>query len=163
MTFISSFLHFCMYFLSNKLFLILCRMQLNTIAPLNAQHINRQHLFQQRSPSADCNYSTTTTTTSATQPSSDNLPSSLYAPIVKTKASSRKPKNNVEDREYIDIPLPQSVIAYNMQNDHETNCSRYNFLLHNTNNSSTKNNIIKEHYESNECICRDRLEEENSR
>lgn len=133
-------------------------MQLNTIAPLNAQHINRQHLFQQRPPSIECDYSTATTTMTQAPGTSDNLPaSSLYAPVVKSR------KNNVEleDREYIDIPLPQSVIAYNLQQDHETNCSRYNFLLHS--NNTTKNNIIKEHYESNECICRDRLDEENSR
>jgi hypothetical protein len=138
-------------------------MQLNNaIAPLNAQHINRQHLFHQQPPSIDCDFSTNTTTTSQAASPSESLPTNLYAPVVKGIMKTRN--NNVirENREYIDVPLPKSVLANMHQHqDHENNCSRYNFMLHN--NNSTKNNIIKEHYESNECICRDRLDEENSR
>lgn len=51
-----------------------------------------------------------------------------------------------EKREYIDIPLPKSVLQINLQN-HENNCARYNYML------PTKNNLLKQHYESNECIC----------
>lgn len=51
-----------------------------------------------------------------------------------------------EPREYIDIPLPKSVLQINLQN-HENNCARYNYML------PTKNNILKQHFESTECIC----------
>lgn len=106
--------------------------------PVN-QQIIRQHLFLPQ-PSGD----------SSTDPVSDETCSSgLYAPVLKQLIPNRK--NNYllgrdDGREYIDIPLPKSVMAINLQN-HENNCARYNYML------PSKNNIMKHHYESNECIC----------
>lgn len=106
----------------------------------------RQHLFLPQPVAGDC---------SSTDPVSDD-PTDAYAPVLKQLIPTRKNNHMLGSqhshgqsegtREYIDIPLPKSVLQINLQN-HENNCGRYNYML------PTKNNILKQHFESNECIC----------
>lgn len=130
---------------------ILCSRIQNAIAP--ARHhappsshapsqIIRQHLFLPQPVAGDC---------SSTDPVSDETTTDIYAPVLKQLIPTRKNNHmvgnqHVEKREYIDIPLPKSVLHINLQN-HENNCARYNYML------PTKNNILKQHFESNECVC----------
>lgn len=101
-----------------------------------------RHIYQTQQPSLKLDYSTSHTTETSCD---ENLASKnhIYAPVRKMAKPQR------DEREYIDIPLPQSVLAnLQQQQNHESSCSRYNFILHD------KNNIIKEQYESNDCVCR---------
>lgn len=105
----------------------------------------RQHLFLPQPVAGDC---------SSTDPVSDENINDVYAPVLKQLIPTRKNNHMLgsqrgeprEPREYIDIPLPKSVLQINLQN-HENNCARYNYML------PTKNNILKQHFESTECIC----------
>lgn len=106
----------------------------------------RQHLFLPQPVAGDC---------SSTDPVSDDTTTDVYAPVLKQLIPTRKNNhimgnqhnhNHSEPREYIDIPLPKSVLQINLQN-HENNCARYNYML------PTKNNLLKQHFESTECIC----------
>lgn len=104
----------------------------------------RQHLFLPQPVAGDC---------SSTDPVSDDTTTDVYAPVLKQLIPTRKNNHMVggqhatgENREYIDIPLPKSVIQINLQN-HENNCARYNYML------PTKNNILKQQFESTECVC----------
>jgi hypothetical protein len=108
----------------------------------------RQHLFLPQPVAGDC-YET------STDPVSDDTATDVYAPVLKQLIPTRKNnhimgnQHNVapgEPREYIDIPLPKSVLQINLQN-HENNCARYNYIM------PTKNNLMKQHFESNECVC----------
>lgn len=124
----------------------------NAIAPVRAvpsSHVPsqmiRQHLFLPQPVAGDC---------SSTDPVSDET-TDVYAPVLKQLIPTRKNNhimgnhhthNQGEPREYIDIPLPKSVLQINLQN-HENNCARYNYML------PTKNNILKQHFESTECVC----------
>lgn len=105
----------------------------------------RQHLFLPQPVAGDC---------SSTDPVSDDT-TDVYAPVLKQLIPTRKNNHMVGSqhihnqdtkREYIDIPLPKSVLQINLQN-HENNCARYNYML------PTKNNILKQHFESTECVC----------
>jgi hypothetical protein len=104
----------------------------------------RQHLFLPHT-AGDC---------SSTDPVSDDTATDIYAPVLKQLIPTRKNNhmvgsnnNQADKREYLDIPLPKSVLQINLAQEHENNCARYNFML------PTKNNILKSHFESTECIC----------
>lgn len=84
---------------------------------------------------------------------SDETTADVYAPVLKQLIPTRKnnhirgsQRNQGESREYIDIPLPKSVLQINLQN-HENNCARYNYML------PSKNNLMTQHFESTECVC----------
>ena len=106
----------------------------------------RQHLFLPQPVAGDC---------SSTDPVSDDTTADVYAPVLKQLIPTRK-NNHIagsqhnlsqpDSREYHDIPLPKSVLQINLQN-HESNCARYNYML------PTKNNLLKQHFESTECVC----------
>lgn len=116
-------------------------------SPSHGPQMIRQHLFLPQPVAGDC---------SSTDPVSDDTTTDVYAPVLKQLIPTRKNNHmlgsqhshgQVENtREYIDIPLPKSVLQINLQN-HENNCARYNYML------PTKNNILKQHYESTECVC----------
>jgi hypothetical protein len=113
----------------------------------------RQRLFLPQPVAGDC---------SSTDPASDDTTTDVYAPVLKQLIPMRKnnhivgsnisqnnfnSNNNVnvksisnnssrlEKREYIDIPLPKSVLQINLKS-HDANCARYNYV-------SSKNNFMK--------------------
>lgn len=133
---------------------VLCSRIQNAIAPIrthvvpsHAPQMIRQHLFLPQPVAGDC---------SSTDPVSDDTTADVYAPVLKQLIPTRKNNHMLgsqhnqcqgeNTREYIDIPLPKSVLQINLQN-HENNCARYNYML------PTKNNILKQHFESTECVC----------
>lgn len=62
--------------------------------------------------------------------------------------TSRRDSINNEKREYIDIPLPKSVLQLNLKSSHDANCARYNHYV------SSKNNFVKtKMIETVECGC----------
>ncbi|CRK88381.1 CLUMA_CG002158, isoform A, partial [Clunio marinus] len=114
-------------------------------SPLAPSQMMRQHLFLPQPVAGDC---------SSTDPVSDEGNVDVYAPVLKQLIPTRKnnhmmgsQRSSVDKREYIDIPLPKSVLKINLQN-HENNCTKYNNYM-----IPTKNNLLKEHYTSSECIC----------
>lgn len=117
----------------------------NVASTLAPSQMIRQHLFLPQPVAGDC---------SSTDPVSDDTTTDVYAPVLKQLIPTRKNNHIVgnqhhgqnEAREYIDIPLPKSVLQINLQN-HENNCARYNYML------PTKNNILKQHFDSTECVC----------
>lgn len=88
-----------------------------------------------------------------------------HAPVLKQLIPTRKnnhitgSRNKSSDkREYIDIPLPKSIIQLNLQN-HDAKCARYNDYI-----VPSKSNVIKHYHinnnhpsnqsNSNECSCK---------
>lgn len=118
----------------------------------------RQRLFLPQPVAGDC---------SSTDPVSDDTTTDIYAPVLKqlipmrkngivgsnvnmsmNNGSSRRESINNEKREYIDIPLPKSVLQLNNQKSHDANCARYNHYV------SSKSNFLKtKMMESIECGC----------
>lgn len=106
--------------------------------------IIRQHLFLPQ-PLAGSNNSNE----SSTDPvSDDTCVTDVYQPVLKQLIPTRK-NNHItghqnhsqnDKRDYIDIPLPKSIVQVNLQN-HESKCARYNDYI-----MPTKNNIVK-HYQ----------------
>lgn len=116
----------------------------------------RQRLFLPQPVAGDC---------SSTDPVSDDTTTDIYAPVLKQlipmrkngivgsninlnmNNGSRRESINNEKREYIDIPLPKSVLKLNLKN-HDANCARYNHYV------SSKNNFVKtKTMDSVECGC----------
>lgn len=143
----------------------------NAIAPVrehvvptsHAPQMIRQRLFLPQPVAGD---------TSSTDPASDDTTTDVYAPVLKQLIPMRKNNhivgsnisqningnsnnNNLkssnnssrsEKREYIDIPLPKSVLQINLKS-HDANCARYNYV-------SSKNNFVKTtKMEPSECGC----------
>ena len=140
------FLRFYLPVLSSRIQNAIAPTQTHAASP-HAPQMIRQHLFLPQPVAGDC---------SSTDPVSDETTTDVYAPVLKQLIPTRKNNHMLgsqyshsqadNTREYIDIPLPKSVLQINLQN-HENNCARYNYML------PTKNNILKQHFESTECVC----------
>lgn len=145
---------------SKALFLLLYSRIQNAIAPVRSipstrapSQIIRQHLFLPQPGD------------SSTDPigSDDTGVTDHYnAPVLKQLIPTRKNnhisgnQNRTDKREYIDIPLPKSILQINLQN-HDAKCARYNDYI-----MPPKSNVVK-HYNkshhhqptsSNECSCK---------
>lgn len=140
----------------------------NAIAPVRSipstrapSQIIRQHLFLPQPIAGD---------SSSTDPigSDDTGVTDLYhAPVLKQLIPTRKNNHisgnqnrgkSTDKREYIDIPLPKSILQINLQN-HDAKCARYNDYI-----MPPKSNIVKHYHNnkshhhqqtgSNECSCK---------
>lgn len=141
------------------MFSLFSRIQ-NAIAPVRSlpstrapSQIIRQHLFLPQPIAGE---------TSSTDISDDTNITDLYTttPVLKQLIPTRKNNHisgNHNKREYVDIPLPKSILQINLQH-HDAKCTRYNDYV------TPKNNIIKHYHtnnnnnhpraNSNECSCK---------
>jgi hypothetical protein len=128
----------------------------------------RQRLFLPQPVAGDC---------SSTDPASDDTTTDVYAPVLKqlipmrknnhivgsnisqnnfnsnnsnvnVKSISNNSSSRLDKREYIDIPLPKSVLQINLKS-HDANCARYNYV-------SSKNNFMKTKMETSSSLIGDR-------